>query len=150
MCFIIIGLFCIFSLPKVSVILPVYNTEKYLDKCLISIKKQTLKSIEFIVIDDGSTDKSYEIIQKYAKNDKRFRIFHQKNKGVGKTRNFGIKKAKGKYIGFIDSDDYVSSNYFEELYNITEKYGADIGVITHTIKFSDNQKNITIHLLYLM
>lgn len=134
------GLFYTFSLPKVSVIVPVYNTEEYLDECLISLKKQTLKNIEFIVIDDGSEDKSYEIMQKYAKNDKRFRIFHQENKGVGNARNFGMDKAKGKYIGFVDSDDYVSPNYFEKLYEIAKKYNADVAVITHTIKFSGQQK----------
>ena len=139
---ILISLFIyyIFSLPKVSVIVPVYNTEKYLDDCLKSLKKQTLKNIEFIVIDDGSIDKSYEIMQKYAKNDKRFRIFKQNNKGVGQTRNFGMIQARGEYIGFVDSDDYVSPNYFEKLYDVSKVYNADVSVIVNTIRFSDKRK----------
>jgi len=151
MVLVVIVLFYIFSLPKVSVIVPVYNTEEYIEECLMSLKKQTLKDIEFIIIDDGSTDKSYEIMQKYAKNDKRFRIFHQENQGVGKTRNFGIDKARGEYIGFVDSDDYVSKNYFEELYKVADKYNADMAVIIHTVKFSDKQReyNYTFALPYI-
>lgn len=115
---------------KVSVIVPVYNEEQYLDECLESLKKQTLDGIEFIVIDDGSSDNSLQIMQKYAQDDKRFRIFHQDNKGVGKTRNWGMKQAKGKYIGFVDGDDFISENYFEKLFEKAEKYNAEVSVVT--------------------
>lgn len=141
-------LFCIFAciglavkkspLPRVSVIVPVYNTEKYLSQCLESLKKQTLHEIEFIVIDDGSADNSYQIMQEYAKQDKRFKIFQQENQGVGKTRNKGLDLAKGEYIGFVDSDDYVSPNYFEKLYNVSVKYDADVGIMPNVMKFSEN------------
>ncbi|MBQ8751277.1 MAG: glycosyltransferase [Alphaproteobacteria bacterium] len=139
----LIGVFIylfLFNNIKVSVIVPVYNTEEYLDDCLTSLKNQTLKDIEFIVINDGSNDKSFQIMQKYAQNDKRFRIFNQDNQGVGKTRNFGMLQAKGEYIGFVDSDDYVAINYFDELYKVAKKYDSDVAVIVNTIKFSDEQK----------
>ena len=125
---------------NVSVIVPVYNAEEYLDECLASLEKQTLKNIEFIVIDDGSVDSSYKIMEKFAENDDRFRIFRQENQGVGKTRNRGIKIAKGKYIGFVDSDDFVSRNYFEKLYKKAMKYDADVSIATHFIRFSEEQK----------
>jgi glycosyltransferase involved in cell wall biosynthesis len=123
----------------VSVIVPVYNSEKYLETCLNSLEKQTLDSIEFIVIDDGSTDKSYEIMQKYAKKDKRFKIYSKENEGVGKTRNLGIKLAKGEYIGFVDSDDYVSNDYFGELYNVAKKYDADVSITSNVIYVKGNE-----------
>lgn len=122
-------------LPKVSVIVPVYNSEQYLSDCLNSLKKQTLREIEFIVINDGSSDKSFQLMQKFAKGDKRFRIFEQENKGIGKTRNRGMLLAKGQYVGFVDSDDYVSSNYFEKLYNKAQMYDADVVIIANVMKF---------------
>ncbi|MBP3688189.1 MAG: glycosyltransferase [Alphaproteobacteria bacterium] len=131
--------------PKVSVVVPVYNTEKYLSQCLDSLKKQTLHEIEFIVIDDGSTDNSYQIMQEYAKQDKRFKIFQQINQGVGKTRNRGMELAKGEYIGFVDSDDYVSPNYFEKLYNVSVKYDADVGIMPNVMKFSENHIESSIY-----
>ena len=124
---------------SVSVIVPVYNSEKYLEICLDSLEKQTLDSIEFIVIDDGSTDKSYDIMQKYAKKDKRFKIYSKENEGVGKTRNLGIKLAKGEYIGFVDSDDYVSNDYFGELYNVAKKYDADVSITSNVIYVKGNE-----------
>ncbi len=137
--FIIIGVyFFIDKKIKVSVIVTVYNSEKYLEKCLDSLQKQTLEDMEFIVIDDGSKDKSFEIMKKYRKKDKRFKIYSKPNEGVGITRNMGQKIAKGEYIGFVDSDDYVSKNYFEELYKTAKKYDADVSVICDYFKFSEN------------
>jgi glycosyltransferase involved in cell wall biosynthesis len=125
---------------KVSVIVPVYNTEMYLEKCLSSLKNQTLKEIEFIVINDGSTDSSFKIMQKYAKEDKRFRIYSKENEGVGKTRNLGIELSKGEYIGFVDSDDFVSINYFEELYKVAKRMDAEISV-TPNVYMIENGKS---------
>ncbi|MCQ2562306.1 MAG: glycosyltransferase, partial [Alphaproteobacteria bacterium] len=101
---------------KVSIIVPVYNVEKFLPQCLDSIVNQTLKDIEIICINDGSSDNSFKILQKYAEKDERIKIITQKNKGLAAARNVGIKKAIGEYIGFVDSDDWVSKNYFENLY----------------------------------
>ena len=129
---------------KVSVIVPVYNTEMYLEKCLSSLKNQTLKEMEFIVIDDGSTDKSFEIMKKYAKDDKRFRVYSKENEGVGKTRNLGIELSKGKYVGFVDSDDFVSNDYFEELYNSAKKMDAEISVSPNVYMIeNDKSKKIS-------
>jgi len=114
---------------KISVIIPVYNVEKYLPECLDSIIKQTFKDIEIICIDDGSTDGSLNILNEYASKDARFIILNQGNQGVSAARNNGLDIATGKYVAFIDSDDYLISNdYFENLYNACEKYNADISV----------------------
>ncbi len=114
--------------PSVSIIIPVYNSEKYLTKCLDSVVNQTLKDIEVFCIDDGSTDNSWEIIQGYAKHDKRIVAIQQKNKGAAVARNKGLERANGEYIGFVDSDDYVSKDYFEKLYKTAKSKTADISV----------------------
>lgn len=111
---------------KVSIIIPVYNVQKYLEKCIKSVTSQTLKEIEIFLIDDGSTDVSWEIIQKFAKKDKRIVAIQQENAGAAVARNQGLALAKGDYIGFVDSDDYVDSDYFEELYKAAIKYKSDI------------------------
>lgn len=92
----------------ISIIVPIYNAEKYLNKCIESLINQTKKELEFILINDGSTDNSEKIIKKYK--DKRIKYFKNENQGIGKTRNFGIEKARGKYIMFVDSDDYIDKN----------------------------------------
>lgn len=129
---------------KVSVIVPVYNTEKYLEQCLSSLEKHNSKNIEFILIDDGSTDNSLKIMYNFAKRDNRFRVYTQKNMGVGYTRNRGIDLAKGEYIGFVDSDDFVSPDYFIKLYNKAEEYGADMAVVSNVMRVIDNRKEIMI------
>ena len=111
---------------KISIIIPVYNAEKYLRKCLDSVINQTLKEIEIICINDGSTDLSLSILKKYATCDNRIKIINQENQGVAIARNNGLKYATGEYIGYVDSDDYVSSIFFELLYNNAKKYNADI------------------------
>lgn len=95
-------------MPDVSIIVPIYNAENYLDKCIESLLNQTKKEIEIILINDGSTDNSEKIIKSYK--DKRIKYFKNENQGIGKTRNFGIEKATGKYIMFVDSDDYIDKN----------------------------------------
>ena len=113
---------------KVSVIVPVYNSEKYLRDCLDSLVSQTLDEIEIIAIDDASTDKSFEILLEYAKKyPNKVKVFAStQNKGQGASRNIGLSLASGEYIGFLDSDDYVAPTMYEELYNIAKDKNADI------------------------
>lgn len=111
--------------PKVSIIVPVYNSEKYLERCLDSLVMQTLEDIEIICINDGSTDKSLEILEEYGSN---IVVINQENQGQSIARNKGIDIAKGEYIGFIDSDDWVDVDYFEKLYKAAKKHDADIAV----------------------
>lgn len=106
--------------PKISVIVPVYNSEKFLDKCIESILKQTLNDLELILINDGSTDKSGVICEKYKKADERVIYIEKENSGVSDSRNLGIDTSIGKYICFIDSDDYIKYNMMENLYRATE------------------------------
>lgn len=110
----------------ISIIVPIYNTEKYIEKCIESLLNQTKKELEFILINDGSTDNSEILIKKY--NDKRIKYFKNNNQGIGKTRNFGIKQSTGKYIMFVDSDDYLSRDACEKLYNKAIKDDLDIVV----------------------
>jgi glycosyltransferase involved in cell wall biosynthesis len=111
---------------KVSIIVPVYNVEKYLSKCLDSILYQTLEEIEVICIDDGSTDNCGKILDYYAETDCRVRIFTQRNAGLSCARNKGIMEARGEYVGFVDSDDWVAPDFYETLYYAAKYNDADI------------------------
>lgn len=111
---------------KVSIIIPVYNTAKYLEDCLESASEQTLKDIEIIIVNDDSTDNSEDIIKKFCDKDNRFNYFKQTHKGVSSARNKGIELAKGEYIFFLDSDDIVAEDYFEKLYTNARKYNSDL------------------------
>ena len=111
---------------KISVITPVYNTEPYLRQCLDSLASQILKDMEFICVNDGSTDASLQILQEYAAADTRFRVINQPNGGYGKAINVGIRAARGEYIGFLESDDFAESNMFEVLYQAAIEKRADI------------------------
>lgn len=96
--------------PKISVIVPIYNAELYLEQCIESVLNQTLRDIELLLIDDGSTDNSFLICEKYKKRDNRIQLYTNKNVGQGLERNFGIKKSTGEYIAFLDSDDQYKEN----------------------------------------
>lgn len=110
----------------VSIVVPVYNVEKYIKKCVNSLINQTLVNIEIILIDDGSTDSSGKICDEYMKIDSRVKVIHKSNEGLGLARNAGIEIAVGDYIGFVDSDDFVSVKMFETLLKNAENYNADI------------------------
>ena len=110
----------------ISIIVPIYNVEEYLAECIESLINQTYYNIEILLINDGSTDKSPEIAENYAKKDFRIKIYHKKNGGLSDARNFGIDKALGKYITFVDSDDYVSKRFIEVMYKNLLDYEADI------------------------
>lgn len=112
--------------PKVSVVVPIYNVEKYLRKCVDSILAQSLKEIEVILIDDGSPDKCGEIIDGYAKADKRVKAVHQKNSGYSISVNKGIDLARGEYIGIIESDDFIEKDMYEKLYADAKKNKTDV------------------------
>ena len=110
---------------KVSVIIPIYNVEKYVEECLISVMNQTLKEIEIICVNDGSKDHSMEIVHKYAQEDDRIVVIHQENQGLSAARNTGLDKAKGTYVLFLDSDDWILPNTLQELYFVAEKNELD-------------------------
>lgn len=120
-------------MPKVSVIVPVYNVEQYLERCLESLVNQTLEDIEIIIIDDSSPDNSHLIIEKYAlKYPKKIRAFLKENGGIADTRNFGLTKITGEYFGFLDSDDYCELDMFEKMYNKAKSNDSDIVVSNFT------------------
>lgn len=123
----------------ISVIIPVYNVELYVGKCLDSVVQQTYRNMEIIVVDDGSTDSSGQICDEYKKKDSRFRVIHKKNEGLSASRNLAISLAKGKFITCIDSDDYIAENYIGELYNVLTKYNADISVCRFLYTFGNKE-----------
>ncbi len=117
----------------ISVVVPVYNVQKYLKKCINSIVGQSYKNLQIILIDDGSTDDSGIICDEYAKKYQNIEVVHKKNGGLSDARNVGIKKSKGKYITFIDSDDYVEPDYIFYLYSIICKYNVPVSVCRHIV-----------------
>ena len=136
--------------PIISIIVPCYNTEKYLNKCIDSVLNSTFKDLEIKLIDDGSKDNTYKILEEYAKKDNRVRIYTQENIGQAKTRNKAINLAKGKYLFFLDSDDYIDLDLLEKLYNETknsdivvsdakgiDEFGKELNIIKF-IEYSDN------------
>ena len=124
-------------MADISIIVPVYNAEKYLEKCLDSLKKQTKKEIEWIIINDGSTDHSEEIIKKVK--DKRLKYFKNKNQGIGKTRNFGIEKATGEYIMFLDSDDTLAKDAVEKMYEKVKNEDLDVAICDFYKEYDNGQ-----------
>lgn len=114
------------SAPKVSILVPIFNVEKYLRQCLDSVANQSLKDIEIICINDGSTDSSPEIINEYAKKDPRFTVITKKNSGYGDSMNKGLEKARGEYIGIVESDDWADVDMFENLYKLAVQNDADV------------------------
>lgn len=112
--------------PKVSVIVPIYNVEKYLERCLESLLNQSLQEIEIILIDDGSTDNSRLICDKYAKQDNRIIVVHKQNQGLGMARNTGLELASGEYVVFIDSDDFIEKNAYQEMYDMIKAENAEM------------------------
>ncbi len=128
------------SKPSVSVIIPAFNTENYIEECLVSLVKQTYKDFEVIITDDGSTDKTCDIARKICSLDSRFSVISQTNNGPSSARNAGIKNAKGQYITFLDSDDWVSENYIQKLYDAITINNCDIAVSEMVRKRKNSQK----------
>lgn len=128
--------------PLISIIIPVYNAMEHLDKCLDSVQKQTYSNLEIIVVDDGSTDGSEILCDRYAENDCRIKVLHQKNGGVAKARNAALEIVTGEYIGFVDSDDYIAPTMYEEMLEAACKYGVSlVGCGVECIDY--NGKDIT-------
>ncbi len=129
-------------MPKISVIVPVYNVEKYLEKCLDSILNQTFKDIEIICVNDGSTDSSRKILETYQKRDSRIKIADKENGGLSSARNAGLKIAQGEFISFIDSDDWVSESMLDKLYKNITSLNTDISICA--VHLYDEGKNTVI------
>ncbi len=121
--------------PLISVILPIYNVEQFLPRCIESVCRQTYDNIEIILVDDGSKDNCYNICEEYAAKDNRIKVLHKVNGGLSDARNKGTQIARGQYITFIDSDDYVTDTYVEYLYSLIEKYHTRMSLCTHTVVF---------------
>lgn len=137
---------------KITVIVPVYNVENYLGRCIQSIISQTYKNLEIILVDDGSTDNSGNICDEYAKKDSRIRVIHQKNRGASGAKNAGIEVATGNYIGFIDSDDWIDSDMFEILLHYANEHSADIVRCDTYINYEDgiekkNDKDLKVRVI---
>lgn len=128
------------ELPLVSIIIPVYNVKRYLEKCLRSVCEQTYKNLEIIVVDDGSTDGSGELCDLFAQTDSRIKVFHQENAGQSCARNKGLSIVQGEYIGFVDSDDWIDSDMYELLYHLLVSNDADIAVCSHYVETATEAK----------
>jgi len=131
-------------MPKVSVVVPVYNVEKYIEKCIISIKNQTLKDYECLIIDDGSPDNSIEVAKKVIGSDLRFIILSKENGGLSDAKNFGKRAATGDYICFIDSDDYIDETCLEKAYNMAIKHDSDITCFDLYYEYENGNKEISL------
>lgn len=128
------------SKPAVSIIIPIYNVEKYLTRCLDSIKNQSFEDFEVIMVNNGSTDKSGEIAQKYADMDKRFTVVHQENTGASEARNLAYSMSCGEYISFVDSDDYIASDFLMQMYTAAKRSNADITVCNYALNFEPEER----------
>ena len=125
--------------PLISIIIPCYNVEEYLPKCINSIINQTYRNLEIILVDDGSSDSCGQICDEYAAKDARIKVIHKENGGQSDARNVAIDIAKGEYITFVDSDDYVTGDYVEVLYSLIEKYGCKVSAALHQT-FSEGEE----------
>lgn len=128
-------------IPLISIIVPVYNTSKYLEQCVNSLLKQTYTNTEIILVDDGSVDSSGQICDKFSEENNNIKTIHKKNEGVSKARNTGIENSNGEYICFVDGDDYVSENYIKDMYEVIVKENVDI-VTSNQFKIWDNNDKI--------
>ena len=132
------------SIPKVSIIVPIYNVEKYLNRCMETLLNQTLKEIEIILVDDGSPDNCPQMCDEYAKKDDRIKVIHKRNEGLGFARNSGLEIATGEYVAFVDSDDYVDLNMYKVLYGHIKEYKLDAVLCGFKRVIDGKVKSITI------
>ena len=127
----------------ISIIVPVYNVEQYLEKCVDSIVNQTYKNLEIILVDDGATDSSGKLCDKLAKIDNRIKVYHKENGGLSDARNYGVERATGDYIGFVDSDDYIDAEMYEKLYEAIKKENVDVAECNLKIIYPDREELFT-------
>lgn len=125
--------------PLISVILPIYNVENYLQKCMESLFAQTYKNLEFIMVDDGSADKCAKLVENYLTRDSRVVVYHKENGGLSDARNYGIVRAKGEFITCVDPDDYVDCDYVEYLYKILKKYQTRMSIAQHRVRYDNGE-----------
>lgn len=123
--------------PVISIIIPVYNMERYLKQCIESIRQQTFKDWECIIVNDGSFDTTPTIIREETRGDARFKIINKENGGLSSARNVALKLAQGEYIGFIDSDDWIEPNMYEHLYNLITEHNADIAQVAYLKEYAN-------------
>ena len=123
----------------ISIIVPVYNVEKYLKKCFYSILNQSYKNLEVILVNDGSTDNSGKICDELSREDSRIKVYHKDNGGLSDARNYGVAKANGEYVGFVDSDDYIDQYMYENLYKAIRKYNTQIAECGITRVYKNNK-----------
>lgn len=126
----------------ISVVIPIYNVENFLEDCLDSVISQSYSELEIILVNDGSLDQSGNICDKYSAKDSRIKVYHKLNGGLSDARNFGVKKSKGDYITFVDSDDFLASNYIEELYFSLIQTGADVSVCDYSKWHNDKSMEL--------
>ena len=129
----------------ISVIVPVYNVENYVKKCLQSISEQTLKDIEVIIVNDGSTDNSGEICKCFLKNNINFKYYEKENGGLMSAWMYGVEKATGDYIGFVDSDDYINKTMYEKMYSKAKEYDVDIVMCNHYYEDAEDKTKLVEH-----
>lgn len=127
----------------ISIIVPVYNVEKYLKKCVDSIVNQTYKNLEIILVDDGATDNSGKICDELVELDNRIKVYHKKNGGLSDARNYGVERATGDYIGFVDSDDYIDAEMYEKLYEAIKKENVDVAECNLKIVYPEKTELFT-------
>lgn len=125
--------------PKISVIIPVYNTAPYLERCMSSVLRQSLKELEIVLVDDESPDEAPMLCDKYAEMDSRVRVIHKRNGGLGFARNSGLEIATGEYVAFLDSDDYIALDYYEKMYRDATKNGADTCIAGYRLICQDGR-----------
>lgn len=126
--------------PLISVIVPVYNVEKYIRRCVDSILSQTYKNLEILLVDDGSNDLSGEICDEYAGTDKRVRAFHKKNGGLASARNFGLENVMGEYVSFVDSDDWIEKNTYSYCLDLINNENCKVDVVQFGISCVEDEK----------
>ena len=126
---------------KVSVLVPIYNVERYLRECLRTLERQTLQEMEFICVNDGSTDQSLDILQRFARRDKRFKVIDKENSGYGDSMNLALTQACGEYVGIVEPDDYVELDTFADLYYLAVKERADV-VRANYYQFSETGSQV--------
>lgn len=130
--------------PLISIIIPVYNAERYIRRCIESVLSQTYKEIQVILINDGSTDNTLPILEEYSRSDSRIQLINKDNSGVSKTRNIGIDISDGEYIGFVDADDYLEPEMYEKLYNAIKKTAADVACCGYYQDFDTYKYEISV------